>query len=125
VPGFSFLCGRLDSWWNLCTQRDNSPFRPEIHLTCRQGGPRSPPPLTPQQQALAQELAAAIRLGTDDLVTQIARTLAATTAATLFGDTELRRRDRAHRIAARAYALHLRGKKPATTGLACPCPSRK
>ena len=123
MPGFSFLCGRLDSWWNLCTQRDNSPFRPEIHLTCRQGGPRSPPPLTPQQQALAQELAAAIRLGTDDLVTQIARTLAATTDATLFGDTELRLRDLAHLLAARAYQLHLRDKKTATTGPGCLAPA--
>jgi hypothetical protein len=83
----------------------------------------SPPPLTPQQEALARELADAIRQGTDDLITQIARILAATTDATLFGDTELRLRDLAHLIAARAYELHLRDKKTATTGPACPAPA--
>ena len=83
----------------------------------------SQPPLTPQQEALAQDLADAIRHGTDDLITQIARTLAATTDATLFGDTELKLRDIALLIAARAYALHLRDKKTATAGPACPAPA--
>ena len=83
----------------------------------------SQPPLTPQQEALAQELADAIRRGTDDLIIQVARTLAAATDATLFGDTELRLRDLAHLIAARAYQLHLRDKKTATTGPACPAPA--
>jgi hypothetical protein len=79
--------------------------------------------LTPQQEALARELADAIRQGTDDLITQIARTLAATTDATLFGDTELKLRDLALLIAARAYELHLRDKKTATTDPACPAPA--
>jgi hypothetical protein len=83
----------------------------------------SQPPLTPQQEALAQQLADALRQGTDDLITQIARTLAATTDATLFGDTELKLRDIALLIAARAYQLHLRDKKTATTGPACPAPA--
>src|SRR5207248_4683521 len=94
-------CGRLDSWRNLCTQRDGSSSRPEIHRPSRQGGPMSPPQLTPQQEALAQELLDALRQGTDDLLAQIARTLAATTDATLFGDTELKLRDIAHLIAPR------------------------
>ena len=64
----------------------------------------SQPQLTPQQEALAQELLRALRQGTDDLLAQIARTLAATTDATLFGDTELKLRDLAHLIAARAYS---------------------
>ena len=79
--------------------------------------------LTSQQEALAQDLADAIRQGTDDLITQIARTLAATTDATLFGDTELKLRDIALLIAARAYELHLRDKKTATTAPACPAPA--
>ena len=79
--------------------------------------------LTPQQEAIAQELAGAIRQGTDDLITQIARTLAATTDATIFGDTELKLRDLAHLLAARAYELHLRDKKTATTAPACPAPA--
>jgi hypothetical protein len=83
----------------------------------------SQPQLTPQQEALAQELLDALRHGTDDLLAQIARTLAATTDATLFGDTELKLRDLAHLIAARAYELHLRDKKTATTGPACPAPA--
>jgi hypothetical protein len=83
----------------------------------------SQPQLTPQQEALAQELADAIRRGTDGLIDQIARTLAATTDATLFGDTELKLRDIAHAIAARAYELHLREKKMATTGPDCPAPA--
>ena len=81
------------------------------------------PQLTPQQEAIAQELAGAIRQGTDDLITQIARTLAATTDATLFGDTELKLRDIALLIAARAYELHLRDKKTATTGPECLVPA--
>jgi hypothetical protein len=81
------------------------------------------PQLTPQQEALAQDLLDALRHGTDDLLTQIARTLAATTDATLFGDTEFQLRDMAHLIVARAYELHLREKKTATTGPDCPAPA--
>jgi hypothetical protein len=83
----------------------------------------SQPPLTPQQEALAQQLADAIRQGTDDLIAPSARTLATTTDATLFGDTELKLRDLALLIAARAYELHLRDKETATTGPACPAPA--
>jgi hypothetical protein len=83
----------------------------------------SQPPLTPEQEAFAQELADALRRGTADLIDQIARTLAATTDQTLFGDTEFAVRDLALRLAARAYALHLRQKKTATTAPACPAPA--
>jgi hypothetical protein len=82
----------------------------------------SQPQLTPQQEALARELADSLRQGADDLITQIARTLAATTDATLFGGTELKLRGIALLIAARAYGLHLRQKKTATTAPACPAP---
>ena len=83
----------------------------------------SPPPLTPEQEALARELADAIRQGTGDLIDQIARALAAATDRTLFGDTELAIRDLALRLAARAYAIHLREKKTATTAPGCPAPA--
>lgn len=83
----------------------------------------SPTPLTPQQEALAHDLANAIRQGTDGLIDQIARTLAATTDATLFGETEFKLRDLALLIAARAYEIHLREKKTATTGPDCLAPS--
>src|SRR5262249_42114112 len=82
-------CGRLASWWKLCTQRGEPLPRPEIHPARPRGGPVAPTPLTPQQEALAHELADALRRGTTDLIDQIARTLAATTDHTLFGDTEL------------------------------------
>jgi hypothetical protein len=81
-----------------------------------------PPPLTDAQEALARDLADALRDGTDDLLLQIARQLVATTDATLFGDTEVRLRDLALKLAARAYDLHLRQKKTATTAPACPAP---
>jgi hypothetical protein len=83
----------------------------------------SQPQLTPEQEALAQQLAAALRHGTGDLIEQIARTLAATTDRTLFGDTELQIRDLALLLAARAYQIHLREKKMATTGPGCPAPA--
>jgi hypothetical protein len=83
----------------------------------------SQPQLTPEQEALAQQLADAIRQGTADLIDEIARALAATTDRTLFGDTELTVRDLALRLAARAYEIHLREKKTATTGPACPAPA--
>jgi len=83
----------------------------------------SQPQLSPAPEALARELADAIRDGTGDLIDEIARTLAAATDATLFGDTELKVRDLAHRVAARAYELRLRGKKTATAAPACPAPA--
>jgi hypothetical protein len=81
------------------------------------------PQLTPEQEALAQQLAGALRQDAGGLIDQIARTLAATTDATLFGDTEFRIRDLALLIAARAYEVHLRQKKTATTGPGCPAPA--
>ena len=49
----------------------------------------SQPQLTPQQEALAQELADAIHQGTDDLITQIARTLAGAVADSFGKGAEL------------------------------------
>jgi hypothetical protein len=83
----------------------------------------SPPQLTPAQEALARDLAAALRASAGDLIDEIARTLAAAGDATLFGDTELKVRGLAHRIAARAYELRLRGEKTATAAPACPAPA--
>jgi len=82
-----------------------------------------PPPLTDAQEALARDLVKALRDGTDDLLEQIARELVATTDATLFGDTEVRLRDLALRLAARAYDLYLREKKTAMTAPPPPAPA--
>jgi hypothetical protein len=63
--------------------------------------------LSAEQEAQAQELAAAIaELAQDDLL-EVARTLVATTNATLFGETEFTIRDISHRVAAKAYEKHL------------------
>ncbi len=58
--------------------------------------------LRPEQEALAQDLANALRDGGDDLLLPSARQLVATTDATPFGDTEFRLRDLAPQIARRA-----------------------
>jgi dissimilatory sulfite reductase (desulfoviridin) alpha/beta subunit len=80
-------------------------------------------PLTPEQEACAQELAQAIRAAAEDEILQIARTLAATDDRHLFGSTEFRIRDLVHRIGAKAYAAHLAGKKTATKAPASPAPT--
>jgi hypothetical protein len=73
-------------------------------------GPRSA-----EQEAQARELAQAIAAATQDELLEIARTLVEAAPASLFGATEFRVRDLAHRIAARAYEQHLAQKKSATT----------
>src|SRR5262245_30250137 len=74
-------------------------------------------PLTPEQEARAQELAQAIREAAEDEILQIARTLAATDDRHLFGNTEFRIRDLVHKIGAKAYAAHLAEKKTTTANL--------
>lgn len=70
--------------------------------------------LTPEQEQQAQALAARIQTRSAAAVLEIARTLVATTDATLFGDTEFAIRDRALGLVADAYAEHLGEKKVAT-----------
>jgi hypothetical protein len=70
--------------------------------------------LPPEQQAHAHELAAAPRAAIADEIDQIARTLAATSDATVFGATEFALRELVHRVAAKALTLHLARKKTAT-----------
>ena len=79
--------------------------------------------LTPQQQALAQELAALLQDDADDFLRELTQTLAAADPADLFGDTQFILRDLALRFAARACARHLREKKTATTAPATPAPT--
>jgi hypothetical protein len=64
-------------------------------------------PLSPDQEARAQELAARIKARSADAILEMARRLVATTDDTLFGDTEFALRDRAQGIVADAYAEHL------------------
>src|SRR5262245_35206094 len=77
-------------------------------------------PLTPEQEARAQELAQAIREAAEDEILQIARTLAATDDRHVFGSTEFRIRHLALKIGAKAYAAHPAEKKTATRAPASP-----
>ena len=64
-------------------------------------------PLSPEQEAKAQELAARIKARSADAILEMARRLVASTDDTLFGDTEFALRDQAQGIVADAYAEHL------------------
>jgi hypothetical protein len=67
-----------------------------------------------EQQAQARELAAAIAEVTEEELLEIARTLVEAEPADLFGATEFKVRELAHRIAAKAYERRLAQKKSAT-----------
>jgi hypothetical protein len=64
-------------------------------------------PLSPEQEAKAQELAARIQARSADAILEMARRLVATTDETLFGETEFALRDQAQGIINDAYAEHL------------------
>lgn len=69
--------------------------------------------LSPEQEAIAAELAAVIAESAREEILEVARTLASSTTATLFGQTESEVRDIVLRIAAKAYGQHLARKKTA------------
>ncbi|MGB8435489.1 MAG: hypothetical protein WCE38_14620 [Burkholderiales bacterium] len=73
------------------------------------------PDLTVEQEQQAQELAARIQSRSAAAVLEMARTLVATSDATLFGDTEFALRDQALGLVGAAYTEHLIEKKAATT----------
>lgn len=73
------------------------------------------PDLTPEQEQQAQELAARIQSRSAAAVLEMARTLVATSDATLFGQTEFALRDHALGLVGAAYTEHLIEKKAATT----------
>lgn len=67
------------------------------------------------QEAQARELAAAITEASEEELLEIARTLVDAGPASLFGQTEFKVRELAHRIAAKAYERRLAQKKSATS----------
>lgn len=71
-------------------------------------------PLSPAQEAQAQQLARDLAEAAQADFLHMARTLVAKGDADLFGDTEFEIRDAALRLAARAYQLRLAEKKTAT-----------
>jgi hypothetical protein len=72
--------------------------------------------LTPEQEALAQQLTQQILRGAEDDVLQLVRTLLGKTDRDLFGQTELLVRDRILQIAVKVYDAVLAQKKTATKG---------
>ena len=70
-------------------------------------------PLSPEHEARAQELLAALHQAADQELLTIARTLVATEEATLFGQTEFQIRDLVLNIGAKAYQTFLAQKKTA------------
>jgi hypothetical protein len=77
----------------------------------------------PEQQALAQELAALLQGDADDFLRELTQTLTAADTADLFGQTQFVLRDLALRFAAKACARLLREKKTATTAPATLAPT--
>lgn len=69
---------------------------------------------TAEKEAQARELAAAITEASEEALLAIARTLLDTDPASLFGQTECKIRELAHRIAATAYERRLAQKKSVT-----------
>jgi hypothetical protein len=67
------------------------------------------------REAQARELAAAITEASEEELLAIARTLVDADPAALFGQTEFKVRELAHRIAAKAYERGLAQKKSATS----------
>lgn len=74
----------------------------------------TPPPLTSEQEAQAQQLLLhLLEVARDDLLA-LARLLVSKPEAEIFGPTEFQARAIVHRVAATAFTLHLREKKTAT-----------
>jgi hypothetical protein len=70
--------------------------------------------LTVEQEAEAQQLARRIQTEAHADLLALARLLVSKQEAEIFGETEFQARDLVHRVAAKAFALHLAEKKTAT-----------
>jgi hypothetical protein len=108
--------GRLESWWDLCSERRGWWGRRTTRH--RNRSPLLPSaPLPPEKRAEIEDLERAIREAIDAEISELAEGLAATDDAHLFGDNELKIRALAHRIAAKAIERHLAGKRTAPQAL--------
>ena len=74
----------------------------------------SSPPLPPEKPTAIQDLAQAIREAVDTEISALAAHLVSTDDAHRCGQNEFQIRALAHKIAAKAVAQHLAGKKTAT-----------
>lgn len=86
----------------------------------------TPMPLTAEQEAQAQALASRLQAAAHSDLLELARLLVSKPEHQLFGQTEFEVRDRVHRLGAKAYELHLAGKKTAipAPGLTVPPAAR-
>lgn len=73
-----------------------------------------PQPLSPELEAKAQELVARLRPQAEEDLLALARLLVSKGDRELFGETEFEVRDLVQRLGAKAYTVHLAGKKTAT-----------
>ena len=71
-------------------------------------------PLLPELEAKAQALVARLRPQAEADLLALARLLVSKDDRELFGETEFEVRDIVHRLGAKAYTVHLAGKKTAT-----------
>jgi hypothetical protein len=74
----------------------------------------TPSTLTVEQEAEAQRLAQQIQEESREDILALARLLVSKREAEIFGKTEFQARDAVHRVAAKAFTIHLREKKTAT-----------
>lgn len=70
--------------------------------------------LTVEQEAEAQRLAKQIQAEAHEDILALARLLVSKRESEIFGETEFQARDVVHRVAAKAFEVHLREKKTAT-----------
>jgi F420-0:gamma-glutamyl ligase len=83
----------------------------------------TPSPLTIDQEAQAQRLAQQIQEESREDVLALARLLVSKRESEIFGETEFQARDVVHRLAAKAFTIHLREKKTATAVAASSAPT--
>jgi hypothetical protein len=79
--------------------------------------------LTVEQEAEAQHLAQRIQAETQADILALARLLVSKRQSEIFGATEFQARDIVHRLAAKAFEVHLAEKKTATSAVASSAPT--
>ena len=78
----------------------------------------TPTTLTVEQEVEAQGLARCIQEESREDILALARLLVSKRESEIFGETEFQARDVVHRIAAKAFEVHLAKKKTATAAVA-------
>jgi len=79
--------------------------------------------LTAEQEAEAQRLTQQIQQECREDILALARLLVSKRESEIFGETEFQARDVVHRVAAKAFTIHLREKKTATAAAASSAPT--